>query len=202
MNKFKTLALVLISGSALLITSCSKNNDDPAPAPVTLTTNTVTDLDGSKGNVYYSLSTNSVVTGADTAGTKWDIKFSSTSILVNGGTSGSGTAQAQVVSSTFADLVTAPATGYKTDAKGAAAITGWYTYTAETAPQHAILATPGKILVVKTSAGNYAKIEMKSYYKGNPDPTTAAFADLATRPASRYYTFKFAYQANGSTTLN
>ena len=84
MNKFKTLALVLISGSALLITSCSKNNDDPAPTPVTLTTNTVTDLDGSKGNVYYSLSTNSVVTGADTAGTKWDIKFSSTSILVNG----------------------------------------------------------------------------------------------------------------------
>lgn len=202
MNKFKTLALVLISSSALVITSCSKNNDDPAPAPVTLTTNTVTDLDGSKGSVYYSLSTNSVVTGADTASTKWDIKFSSTSILVNGGTSGSGTAQAQVVSSTFADLVTAPAASYKTDAKGAAAITGWYTYTAETAPQHAILATPGKILVVKTSAGNYAKIEMKSYYKGNPDSTTPAFADLATRPASRYYTFKFAYQANGSTTLN
>jgi hypothetical protein len=55
--------------------------------------------------------------------------------------------------------------------------------------------------VIKTSDGKYAKLEMKSYYKGNPDTTTPTFADLATRPASRFYTFRFAYQADGSTTL-
>jgi hypothetical protein len=202
MNKFKHLALVLISGTILFFaTSCSKDTDTPEPEKATLTINTVTDLDGSKGAVYYSLSTNSQITGADTATNKWDIKFLSTGIFVNGGSSGVGTTQAQVVSNTFTDLVTAPETGYKTDATSAAALTGWYTYTALTAPQHAILATPGKILVVKTSSGNYAKIEMKSYYKGNPDTTTPAFADLTTRPASRYYTFRFAYQANGTTKL-
>jgi hypothetical protein len=201
MNKFKHLALVLISGTILFATSCSKDTDTPEPEKTTLTINTVTDLDGSKGAVYYSLSTNSQITGADTATNKWDIKFLSTGIFVNGGSSGVGTAQAQVVNNTFTDLATAPETGYKTDATGAAAITGWYTYTALTAPQHAILATPGKILVVKTSSGNYAKIEMKSYYKGNPDTTTPAFADLTTSPASRYYTFRFAYQANGTTKL-
>jgi hypothetical protein len=201
MNKFKTLALVLISSTSLLVTSCSKNNDDAKPEEITLTTNTVADLDGSKGNVYYSLSTNSQVTGSDTASNKWDLKFSSTKILVNSGTSGTGTTQAQVVSNTFNDLAKAPDAGYKADADGSPAIAGWYLYTAETAPQHAILAVPGKIIVIKTSTGNYAKLEMKSYYKGNPDTTLPAFADLATRPASRYYTFQFTYQANGTTTL-
>ncbi|WCT10231.1 HmuY family protein [Mucilaginibacter jinjuensis] len=201
MNKLQTLALGLISSSVLFMSACSKNNDDTTTPVATLKTNTVTDLDGSKGNVYYSLANNAVVTGADTTGTKWDVKFSGTSIFINSGSSGTGTTQAQVVSSTFADLTTAPTSGYKADATGAAAITGWYTYTATTAPQHAILMVPGKIIVVKTSAGNYAKIEMKSYYKGNPDTTTPTFADLTTRPASRIYTFRFAYQANGTTSL-
>ena len=203
MNKIKTLALVLFSSAALLATSCSKDNDNtPEPVkPVTISVNTVTDLNGVGRDVYYSLSQNAEVTGADITSNKWDIKFTATSIFVNGGTSGTGTTQAQVVNSTFADLKKAPVDGYKTDATGANAITAWYTYTAETAPQHAILATPGKIIVIKTTDGKYAKLEMKSYYKGNPDTTTPAFADLATRPASRYYTFRFAYQADGSTTL-
>lgn len=203
MNKFKTLALVLFSSTALLVTSCSKDNDNaPEPVkPVTLTVNTVADLDGSKGAVYYSLSANKQVTGDDITAGKWDLKFSTTSIFVNGGTSGTGTTQAQVVNNTFADLTTAPTDGYKTDAAGANAITGWYKYTNETAPQHAILAIPGKIILIKTSDGKYAKLEMISYYKGNPDTTTPTFADLATRPASSYYTFRFAYQADGSTTL-
>jgi hypothetical protein len=203
MNKFKTLALVLFSSTALLVTSCSKDNDNaPEPEkPVTLTVNTVADLDGTGRDVYYSLSKNAEVTGTDITSNKWDIKFTATSIFVNGGTSGTGTTQAQVVNNTFADLATAPADGYKTDATGSNAITGWYTYTAETAPQHAILPVPGKIIVIKTTDGKYAKLEMKSYYKGNPDTTTPTFADLATRPASRFYTFRFAYQADGSTTL-
>lgn len=202
MNKFKTLSLALCSATILLASSCSKNNDEtPVPEVSKLTTKTIADLDGSTANVYFSLATGAVVTGADTATNKWDIKFKSTSIFVNSGTSGSGTTQAQVVSSTFETLTVAPADGYKADATGANAIIGWYTYTAETAPQHAILTVPGKIFVVKTSAGNYAKIEMISYYKGNPNTTTADFADLAKRPASRFYTFRFAYQGDGTTSF-
>lgn len=206
MNKFKTLALVLFSSTALVVTSCSKNNDEPEPGkPVTLTINTVADLDGSKAAVYYSLSTNKQVTGDDIAAGKWDIEFLSTNIFVNGGTSGSGKTQAQIVNSTFDDLKTAPADGYKTDATGANAISGWYLYTnTNSVPNHAVLAVPGKIIVIKTGDGKYAKLEMKSYYKGNPDTTTPVFADFMNRETtspSRFYTFRFAYQADGSTTL-
>lgn len=201
MNKLTTLSLAFSSAIILLASSCSKDNNTPTPVVSKLSTKTVADLDGSAGAVYYSLSTGTQITGADTATNKWDIKFKSTSIFVNSGTSGIGTTQGQVVSSTFETLLTAPADGYKADATGANAITGWYTYTADTAPQHAILTVPGKIFVIKTSAGNYAKVEVLSYYKGNPNTTTTTFADLTTRPASRFYTFRFAYQGDGTTSF-
>jgi hypothetical protein len=201
MKTITTLSLALSTAAILLASSCSKDNNDVTPVVSKLTTKTVADLDGSTGNVYYSLSTGAQVTGADTATNKWDLKFKSTSIFVNSGTSGTGTTQAQVVSSTFETLLAAPVDGYKADATGANAITGWYTYTADTAPTHAILTVPGKIFVIKTSAGNYAKVEMISYYKGNPNTTTADFADLTKRPASRFYTFRFAYQGDGTTSF-
>lgn len=207
MNKFKTLALVLFSSTALLVTSCTKDNETPEPVAADLTVNTVADLDGSKGAVYYSLSTNKQVTGDDITAGKWDIQFSARNIFVNGGTSGAGTTQAQIVSSIFADLTTAPTTGYKTDATGVNAILNndWSLYTnTNSVPNHAVLMVPGKIIIVKTSDGKYAKIQMISYYKGNPDTTTPAFADFTNREIitpSRYYTFKFAYQADGSTSL-
>jgi len=201
MNKFTTLSLALSSAIILLASSCSKNGDDATPAVSKLTTKTVTDLDGSTATLYYSLSTGAQVTGADTATSKWDVKFKGTSIFINGGTSGTGTTQAQIVSSTFETLTTAPTADYKTDATGAPAISGWYTYTATTEPQHAILTIPGKIIVIKTSDSKYAKVEMISYYKGNPNTTTAEFANLATRPASRFYTFRFAYQGDGTTSF-
>ncbi|MCO5934950.1 HmuY family protein [Mucilaginibacter sp. RB4R14] len=206
MNKFKTLALVLFNSAALLATSCTKENDatsEPVKA-TTLSVNTVIDLDGSKGAVYYSLSTNKQVLGDDITAGKWDIQFSDRNIFVNGGTSGIGATQAQIVNSIFNDVNTAPTTGYKTDAIGVNAILSndWSIYTnTNSVPNHAVLMVPGKIIVVKTSYGKYAKLEMKSYYKGNPDITTPAFADLTTRPASSYFTFRFAYQADGSTTL-
>ena len=201
MNKLTTLSLALGSAIILLASSCSKNNDVVAPETSKLTTKTVADLDGSTTTVYYSLSTGTQITGADTATTKWDIKFKGTSLFINGGTSGTGTTQAQIVSSTFETLTTAPAADYKTDANGAPALSGWYTYTNTTEPQHAILTVPGKIIVIKTSDNKYAKVEMISYYKGNPNTTTAEFANLATRPASRFYTFRFAYQGDGTTSF-
>ncbi|TWR26133.1 hypothetical protein FPZ42_10925 [Mucilaginibacter achroorhodeus] len=207
MNKLKTLSLVIFGFVAIANTSCTKDNSSPEPAKAaTLTVNTVTDLDGSKGDVYYRLSDNKQATADDVTAGKWDLKFSTTSIYVNSGSSGSGNVQAQVVDNTFDGLTTAPTSGYKTDATGAKAVNGWYLYTAtNSVPNHAILPVAGKIIVIKTSTGNYAKLEMKSYYKGNPDVTTAAFADFTARESvtpSRFYTFKFAYQADGSAKLN
>jgi hypothetical protein len=203
MYNFKTLSLALGAAVLLFVSSCDKNDDTPEPAVSKLTTKTVNDLDNvATATTYFSLATGAQVTGADTASaTKWDLKFKATSIFVNSGTSGTGTAQAQIVSSTFDSLTDVPTSGYKADATGAPAISGWYTYTATTEPQHAILPVPGKILVIKTADGKYAKVEILSYYKGNPSTTTATFADLTTRPASRYYTFRYAYQGDGTTSF-
>jgi hypothetical protein len=125
-------------------------------------------------------------------------------VIINGGTSGPGQTQAQIVNGIFDEQVEAPADGYKSDAEGMYAIAGadWYNYTGQAGnPANAIIAIPGKVIVVKTADGRYAKVEIVSYYYGNPNTTTAEFANMNTRPASRYYTFRFIYQPDGSRNL-
>ena len=49
---------------------------------------------------------------------------------------------------------------------------------------------PGKVLVFRTRNGNYAKVQIISYYKdapSNPD---------ASSDESRYYTFNYVYNPN------
>jgi hypothetical protein len=126
---------------------------------------------------------------------------------VNSGKSGPGTAAAQIVSTGFDDLLEAPADGYVTDGDSYAIPTGanngWYTYTgaAPSGPQHAILPIAGKTIVVKTANGKYAKIQVLSYYKGNPNTSTVDFADLSKRPLGGYYTIRYMIQADGSRKL-
>jgi hypothetical protein len=148
------------------------------------------------------------VPATDSATTKWDIAFKTSTIKVNSGTSGPGTAAAQIVSTGFDDLIEAPEASYATDGASGFAIptgsnSGWYTYTgaAASGPQHAILPIAGKTIVVKTANGKYAKIQILSYYKGNPNTTTADFADLAKRPLGGYYTIRYMIQADGSRKL-
>ncbi|MBA4057235.1 MAG: hypothetical protein C0490_21155, partial [Marivirga sp.] len=136
---------------------------------------------------------------------KWDIGFRGTTIILNSGTSGPGNAAGQTVTGIFEEILEAPADGYAVDGATKAIVGsgGWYTYTGEaaTGPKHAVLPNAGKILVLKTADGRFVKVEILSYYLGNPNTTTAEFADLATRPASRYYTFRFVYQADGTSNL-
>ncbi|MNG27898.1 hypothetical protein D3C84_1130750 [compost metagenome] len=61
---------------------------------------------------------------------------------------------------------------------------------------HIISPIAGKVFVIKTHDGKYAKFEILSYYKGapvTPDP-------LKTEDTG-FYTFNFAYQANSTTTF-
>ena len=53
----------------------------------------------------------------------------------------------------------------------------------------------GKTLALKTADGMYAKIRIVSYYKDAPD-VPDAFVDQ-----SRYFTFEFVYQPDGSRNL-
>ena len=204
----RKISIWIVAALVVAVSSCKKD-DDASAAP--LEAKTVNDINGNTADnngysMYFNLTTGAAVPASDSNSTKWDIAFKATTIKVNGGTSGPGTATAQIVSSGFDDLIEAPADGYKADAASGFAITGsngWYTYTgaATSGPQHAILPIAGKTIVVKTANGKYAKLQIVSYYKGNPNTATTEFANLATRPLSGYYTIRYMIQADGSRKL-
>lgn len=211
MIKIKSfLSALLLFTTAVTFTSC--NEDDPTPDPVVSTTisNLAADPStgfnpttgapiGSTGKfTFFSFKTGAVVNNTDSATNKWDLGFRGTTIIVNSPTSGPGTSVVQIVSGIFDELNDAPADGYKSDDKNATikyAIptgsgNGWYTATGGAPGTPTIVKTiAGKIIVVKTADGRYAKMEILSYYKDAPPSPTG------TEP-SRYYTFRYVYQPN------
>ena len=149
-----------------------------------------------KHYTFYSLVTKAVVPYTDSATTKWDLAFRGTTILVNGGASGPGQGGAQVKTTLFEELVTAPTTGYAVDAATGKAIptgpgNGWYNYNQTT---HLISPIAGRVIALRTALGKYAKVEIQNYYQNAP--TTPSITD-----PSGYYTFRYVYQADGSTNL-
>lgn len=140
---------------------------------------------------FYSLRENRVV--EDSASTEWDLAFRGTTILVNGGASGPGQGEGQIVEAVFSEVDEAPATGYETDAEGQPALgTGsgqsWYNYNPQT---QIVTPIPGRVIIVKTANGMYAKISMVSYYEGAPATPTA-------EDEARYLTFDYVLQPDGS----
>lgn len=203
-------------GLSIALVACSKE-EEVIVVPVSaitvkdLAADTVTGLglDGrpqSAGTTtYYGLVDNKVIPSTDAASTKWDVAFSSTKILVNGGTSGPGVGGAFVHIGSFDTFTSIPADSiFKTDNSNAAsfAITlgsgkAWYTYDGLTT---LISPIAGRVLVIRTATGKYAKIEIISYYKGGVTlPASASVNDKLFK--QRYYTFRYAYQPNGSKTF-
>ena len=200
----------------LTFSACSDDeSNDPDPSlslEVQEATDIPADTDVTPGDpslapppnyTFYSLEQGAIIDKADSNSTQWDIALAGTTILVNGGTSGPGQGEAQIVEGVFEEIEEAPETGYQTDSETGLAISsgsgsGWYTYTAESNPPNAILPIPGRVILLRTAEGNYAKIEIISYYQGNPDTSTDEFANYQTRPPSRYYTFRYVLQPDGS----
>ncbi|MEO5572023.1 MAG: HmuY family protein [Bacteroidia bacterium] len=196
-----TKNLFLAALTAITISSCKKD-ETPAPEPVvtTLEQKTVSNLfaNDSLGHyTFYSLRENTTVALSDSATTKWDIAFYSTKILINNGTSGPGSGGAAVVTQIFDEMISAPAdSSIKTDNGTELAIpggsgNGWYNY-----DPAAFIISPiaGRTIVVRTADGKFAKIEILSYYKNAP--ATPTMTDV-----SRYYTFRYKFQADGSKNL-
>ena len=203
--------------SFLFLSSCSDSDDDETGGSATLEVQTAKDIPADADAVsgppgqgpppnytFYSLTDGKIVDKADSNSTKWDIALAGTTILVNGGTSGPGEGEAQVVTGAFDDLTEAPESGYETDSEAGRAIptgsnNGWYNYTGfEGTPSNAVLPLPGRVIVLRTAESNYAKLEILSYYRGSPDTSTATFADTDARPDGKYYTFQYVVQPNGS----
>ena len=203
-------------GLSIALVACTKD-EETIVVPVSaitvkdLAADTVTGLglDGrpqSAGTTtYYSLVDNKAIASTDAASTKWDIAFSSTKILINGGTSGPGIGGAFVYVGLFDALKTIPAdSNFATDNTNAASFAiplgsgrAWYTYDGLTT---LISPIAGRVLVIRTATGKFAKIEIISYYKGGVTlPASASVNDKLFK--QRYYTFRYAYQPNGSKTF-
>ena len=202
--KLSLLALVIFTAS------CSSDDDNKTIPAVE--TKTVSNLyapqtgGGQSGTpiggefTKFSFSENKIVTGDN-----WDIAFRGTFIIVNGGVKvnatdagepiRTGSGAVSIVSGTFAGVTTFPAAGtFKQDAATVYAIPGvsgegWYDYA-----NMIISPRAGKVFVVKTHDGKYAKFEILSYYENAP-----ATPEVTSK--TRYYTFNFAYQANSITTF-
>lgn len=206
-TKFLKLALVALT---IFTISCSKDTEEEIVIPAILTQK-VSDLyapqTGGQGQpvggafTKFSFAENAIVTHDN-----WDIAFRGTTIIVNGGTKigitdepeRTGTAAISILSSTFDGVVAIPvATTFTQDAATVYAIptgsgNGWYNYNAS---NNIISPLAGKVFVVKTHNGKYAKFEILSYYQNAPATPDPAIA------VSRYYTFNFAYQANSVTSF-
>ena len=205
----KTPSFYLLGLAALLLgfSACQKEEKTPEPEP--LEVQRVNDLpadptsfDPATGRptggtglfTLYSLRENRIVPNADSATGQWDIGFRGTTIIVNGGAIRSGQGGAYVHTGTFEELNNVPedAPFRQDNSTSDLAIPsrsgeGWYNYNAQA---NLITPIPGRVIVLRTANGQFAKIEILSYYQGAPANPTAS-------DASRHYTFRFVYQPEG-----
>lgn len=205
------IVLLLVS-TGLIFTTCKKDHESVVSQ---LQTVSVKDLPAdtiigltSQGQPYgsgqftlFSFEQNRIIDNADSASSKWDIGFRGTTIITNGGSSGPGAGGAFLYVGTFADLKTVPVDSvFRADnAPAAYAIqtgsgNGWYTYNPVT---QLINPIPGRILVIRTAGGKYAKVEILNYYKGGTTPDASA-PDNEKLSKQRYYSFNFVYQSDGT----
>jgi hypothetical protein len=211
---FKAIALFL--GFAAFTIACDDNNPIP---PVGLQAVTVQNLIadtiigitpgvppaggipyGAGKFTFYSLETNSIITSTDSASNRWDLGFRGTTIITNSGSSGPGQGGAFVWTGLFADLKSIPADStFRVDAAPNYAIPvgsgrAWYTYSQA---EQLVRPIPGKILVIRTSSGKFAKVEILNYYKGGVTPAVTE-PDSVKYKLQRHYTFRYTFQPNGS----
>ena len=198
---------IIILAAAFVFTGCSNSTTGADDAPVSeIDIKTVENLHapfdrenpGSTPFVYFNLRTGEIVDAAEAESDNWDIGFRGTSIIINAGSSGPGNAGVVMIDVPFDEVSIAPSEGYRQDSADEPAITGnggWYTYTGNGNPPRAIISHDDTTIILKTADGNhFAKLNIMSYYEGNPDYGTEEFANFQTRPASQHFTFKYAIQ--------
>jgi hypothetical protein len=189
-------------GIITFLFSCN-NGDEPTPL-VPLEAILVEDLaapndliDRTSGQIleerpfqYFSLEQNELVSENE----DWDLAFKGTTIRVNS----TKNVSAAIVTGIFEEITEVPASAvFAKDTATSFAIptgsgTGWYNYNSAT---FTVTPIPGRVILVKTTKEHYVKIEILSYYKGNPPVEQI---DPRTTP-SAHYTFRYILQPNGST---
>jgi len=207
MQKFNLLLAVLI----LFFTSCEKssNNDIIIDEDVI----TFVELNASQYdvNILDSLVTGkfekfSFSEGDTVIHENWDVAFSGTTIIVNGGDSYSvnqpertGNAAVYIATGVMSDIRTIDLSKLEQDNTSGPAIVddlgisgnGWASYDMST---HIISPIAGRILVFRTHDNKYAKMEIVYYYDSpTPDPSNGDYGG--------YYTFNYVYQSDEGLTF-
>jgi hypothetical protein len=222
MKMFKSIFLsFLLLGAVSSFTSCS--NDDPAPTVLSavvfkdLNADYALQVFGAgqptrptqkNKFTFFSFKTGQVVSVSDSSkSTIWDIGFQGTNIIFNGGTSGPGVGGAIVQQGIFDEVKEAPATGYVQDNKptgqfavsarpfvqGTTTTTNNWWLNSGTQTSTIVSPIAGRVIIVKTADGRYAKMEILSFYKGAP-AVINNMTDL-----DRHYTFRYVYQPEAIT---
>ncbi|MEJ5285877.1 MAG: hypothetical protein CH6_2899 [Candidatus Kapaibacterium sp.] len=198
MNSIKLVSIIAIF---VLLLSCSKEENttqtNPPQSPSVVTVRDLPADTGKKGIfTFFRFSDSTIVSNADSNSTKWDIGFAGTTIITNSGVRGPGQGGAIVLKDVdFNSVTEAPETGYRIEnsltdlAIPTGSGNGWYSYDPQT---HIVSPIPGRVLIIRTADGKYVKMQIISYWKGNPQPI-----DPFTHK-ERYYTFRYVYQPNGS----
>lgn len=207
----KTIKLLVLATAFIGFTSCDDDKNDIQLIDVT--SETFTNLYAPLIGGYDQMGNFTPFSGeftkfdfatgiTTTSETEWDIAFRGLDIIINGGVSSGAPDEpartgngAVYIANTTIDLVTDvnltlftqdDISGYAIPGDG----NGWYTHLPN--PVNLIIANPGKILVIKTRDGKYAKVGIISYYKDAPE--NADLDSMVNEP--RYYTFNYEYQPN------
>jgi len=136
----------------------------------------------------------------------WDVAFSGTTIIVNGGDSYSvnqpertGNAAVYIATGVMSDIRTVDLSKLEQDNTSGPAIVddlgisgnGWASYDMST---HIISPIAGRILVFRTHDNKYAKMEILYFYDSpDPQPSEGDYGG--------FYTFNYVYQSDGGITF-
>lgn len=189
---------------ALFFTACEDKKEEPKPA---LEIKTVQiDAKSYSEWVYFSIDKGEIVTvnpASFSSDLNWDIAFHRNDVRLNCGASGKGAGGALKTSvKTLAEITTAPASGYKTDAtksimtkfvlpvpvfenQPASTEINWLNVDTSSPPP--VYTLFDEVYVIKTAQGKYAKIKFKNY--------------LGDKNETMIITLEYAYQPDGSTSL-
>jgi hypothetical protein len=188
-NRFYVIAAVAL---VVFFTACTKSETTPTVVPAFSSTQTLTvNFSTTKSYAFFAFKDSSLVVNTDSATAKWDFGLRFTNFLVNSNASGPGNAGVIIQDGVFANLNTAPSTGYAydtTSAKLAIKDGSWYDYNVLS---HAFVPKAGKVFFFKTADGtHYAKMQLLAV-------DYAPFTGPA--PSQLLYKFQYVYQPSGST---
>ncbi len=214
-SHIKTLTLLLIA--VFLYTGCDSTGSDNDKSLVGLIHEDIPanidpriegfpeDIQDNPGEVgkytFYSLSNDRTV--QDSTSADWDIAFAygmtELEILANSANGGG----IQLVLQPYDEVEHAPEDGYSESTGSLSGFMAnpegeWFIYSGR--PDHIVRPNKNATIVIKTPDGKYAKVEIVTYYKGNPDMDSEEFkqTSYAERNDS-YYTFNYTLVTDGST---